>query len=170
MDGARALLDALPEQLAGQARRMMPSSEDEPDDDDAAASYAEVASVLVSDDAITGDAVADSGQPDDDGGTPPRVVIGAQRKLGVLFGLAYGCVPDSYAGNVPAQSLFGRPEDGQAASEPVWFSCDVNGAEGDETFTAKAVGWTSSRTSWLVIARDDATARSLITSLHEATA
>jgi hypothetical protein len=168
MDGARASVNALPEQFAGERRRLMPSPADEPQNDYAAASYGEVAAVLVSDDVIIGDAV-DSGERTDEGAAPPRTVVGAQRKLGVLFGLGYGCAPDSYAGSVAAEALFGRPElDQDPTSEQVWFSCDVDGAEGDEDFSAKAVGWTSSRTAWLVIARDDATARSLITSLHEA--
>lgn len=168
MDGARASLNALPERLAGETRRLMPSPGDEPEDDYAAASYGEVASVIVSDDVITGDAVDASGEQAD-GAVPPRTVVGAQRKLGVLFGLGYGCAPDSYAGNVAAEALFGRPElEQDRTSEQVWFSCDVDGAEGDEDFSARAVGWTSSRTAWLVIARDDATARSLIASLHEA--
>ena len=169
MDGARVALDALPEQLAGESRRMMPSPADEPEDDYVSASYGEIVSVLVSDDAITGDAVDDSGEPADAGAAPPRTVIGAQRKLAVLFGLGYGCAPGTYAGNVAEEVLFGRPElEQDETSERVWFSCDVDGAEGDEDFSAKAVGWTSSRTAWLVIARDDAAARSLITSLHEA--
>ena len=61
-------------------------------------------------DAIIHDAVHDSGEKLDEGAAPPRTVVGAQRRFGVLFGLTYGCSPGSYAGNVAAEALFGRPE------------------------------------------------------------
>jgi hypothetical protein len=54
------------------------------------------------------------------------------------------------------------------SSEPAWFSCEVDGAEGDEDFTGYAVGWTSGSTAWLVVAEDRQAARALITELGRA--
>ncbi len=52
--------------------------------------------------------------------------------------------------------------------QPIWFSCRIDGAEGAEDFTGHAVGWTSGKTAWQVVARDERTARQLVTALHEA--
>ncbi len=54
-------------------------------------------------------------------------------------------------------------------SEPVWFSCRMDGAEGNSALTGQAVGWTGGRkTAWLVIGRDEQFARTLIEALRQA--
>jgi hypothetical protein len=50
----------------------------------------------------------------------------------------------------------------------MWFSCKIDGAEGDDNFKGHAVGWTSKKAAWLVIAKDEKTARSLIAGLNGA--
>ena len=52
------------------------------------------------------------------------------------------------------------------SSKPMWFSCEIDGAQGDENFRGHAVGWISKKAAWLVIAKDEKTARSLITGLN----
>jgi hypothetical protein len=53
-------------------------------------------------------------------------------------------------------------------TKPVWFSCTVAGAEGDDTFTGAAVGWTSRHAAWLVLAHNPDAARSLVAALRSA--
>ena len=65
------------------------------------------------------------------------------------------------------------PHGGPGMSEhplkrPTWFSCRIDGAEGDEGFSGYAVGWTSKKTAWLVVAKDEKTARLLMAALQEA--
>lgn len=50
-------------------------------------------------------------------------------------------------------------------NQHVWFSCAIDGAEGDEDLTGHAVGWTSGETAWLVVAKDKAAAASLVDAL-----
>jgi hypothetical protein len=51
-------------------------------------------------------------------------------------------------------------------TKPVWFSCPINGAEGDDNFTGQAVGWTSKKTAWLVVAKDTTAAAAIVTALR----
>jgi hypothetical protein len=53
-------------------------------------------------------------------------------------------------------------------STDVWFSCIIDGAEGDDNFTGQAVGWTSKKTAWLVVADTQTTARNLVQALARA--
>ena len=46
----------------------------------------------------------------------------------------------------------------------MWFSCDS--AQGDDNFKGHAVGWTSKKAAWLVVAKDQKTARCLIADLR----
>jgi hypothetical protein len=50
----------------------------------------------------------------------------------------------------------------------VWFSCRVDGAEGDDEFSGYAVGWTSKKTAWLVVAQDQNATRGFVTALRDA--
>ncbi len=164
MEGARTSLAALPAEMNGEARELMPTlSDSEEGDGDqeagelAALSYGQELSVLVSDDTVSGQS-----------GTPPEVV-GAQGKLAAMFGLGYACDPETYEGTIERSPEFPVPGYAQVdAGTPAWFSCRIDGAEGAEDFSAQAVGWTSSKTAWLVVGPDDAAIRGLITALHEA--
>jgi hypothetical protein len=92
----------------------------------------------------------------------------ARHLVAARFGLVFAWSKNSYRGNA-----LPSPDNGYAeipAGEPVWFSCAVDGAEGDEDYKAHAAGWTSGKTAWLVVAPDSKTVRSLITALHKATA
>jgi len=52
--------------------------------------------------------------------------------------------------------------------KPVWFSCEIDGAEGDDNFTGYAVGWTSKHLAWLVVGPDKETTRTAVEALHRA--
>jgi hypothetical protein len=164
MEGARALLAALPAELSGQAREFMPTLSDSEEGGSeqeggeiAAVAYGQDLSVLVSDDTI-------SGEP----GTPPQV-IGPQPSLAAMFGLMYICDPDTYEGTIERHPEYPVPGMAEADAEsPAWFSCRIDGAEGAEDFSAQAVGWTSNKTAWLAIGPDDAALRELVTALHQA--
>jgi hypothetical protein len=164
MEGARTLLAALPAEMRGEPRELTPTLSDseegageEEGGEYAAVSYGQDLSLLVSDDAVAGEA-----------GTPPQVT-GAQGKLAAMFGLGYVCDPDTYEGTIEAHPEFPVPgysevDDTTAA----WFSCRIDGAEGAEDFSAQAVGWTSTKTAWLAVGPDDAAVRELVTALHHA--
>lgn len=89
--------------------------------------------------------------------------------MGAHFLMGYSCAKGSYRGTAkPAEGGLGpAPTDRQ--SGPVWFSCRIDGAEGDENHTGHAVGWLSGETAWQVLAADARTVRSLVTHLHQAT-
>jgi hypothetical protein len=94
----------------------------------------------------------------------------ANNLLSAAFGLVFACTKDSYRGTAPRPSY---PQGGPAVtkkplSSDVWFSCTVDGAEGDEQFTGQAVGWTSKKTAWLVVADSPSTARDLVDALARA--
>ena len=157
MAAAREVLAALPEDVGGEARELMPTEPDDAENDYAGVSYGERLSVLVSDDTF-------AGEP----GAAPEVV-GAQAKLAALFGTGFICDPGSYEGTIERHPEF--PVPGYAAvkaTTPAWFSCRIDGAEGAEDFSAQAVGWTSSKTAWLAVGPDEAAVRELVTALHEA--
>ena len=94
----------------------------------------------------------------------------ANNQLSAAFGLVFGCTKDSYRGTAP------RPSYPQGApgvtkkplSSDVWFSCTIDGVEGDDNFTGQAVGWTSKKTAWLVVADSQRTARELVEALARA--
>ncbi len=57
----------------------------------------------------------------------------------------------------------------EEGSKPAWFSCDpLTGEEPADDEWGHAVGWTSKKTDWLVYARDEQAARTLVTALHSA--
>lgn len=158
MDAAREVLDAMPEDLGGEARELMPTEGDDAVDELAGVFYGgERMHVLVSGDTL-------AGEP----GAPPQVV-GAQGKLAAMFGLVYVCDPDTYEGTIKPHPEFPVPGSSEVdAGTPAWFSCRIDGAEGAEDLTAQAVGWTSTKTAWLTVGPDDAAARALVTALHRA--
>ena len=164
MDDARTVLAALPAEMSGRARELMPTSDSEEGDgaaeggdEYAGVFYGQELSVLVSDDTFAG------------GPGNPRQVVGAQGKLAAMFGLGYTCDPDTYEGTIELSPEFPVPGQSEVdATTPAWFSCRIDGAEGAEDFSAQAVGWTSAKTAWLTVGPDDAAVRELVTALHHA--
>lgn len=153
VEGARALLAALPEDLASEARDDM-AVEAEFEEEFAFVSYGEGrTSVMASDGDFDGVPVAETD---------------AQDKLAAMFGLGYGCDVDTYEGTIAPDGIVpgAEPvEDGAVA----WFACRIDGAEGDDGFSAHAVGWTSTtEVAWLVVAPDEAAVRRLMAAMQEA--
>ena len=93
----------------------------------------------------------------------------APAALAVMFGLTMTCAEDSYAGTIPQSRYGGVPEmdlsGAYRSGEPWWFSCTVDGAEGDPGFTAHALGWASGDLGWLTTTPDRATTRALVDAL-----
>jgi hypothetical protein len=154
IEGARALLAGLPDDLAGEARDDL-AMEDEFEQEFAFVSYGGGhTSVMASD----GDFDGISEETD------------AQDKLGAMFGIGYGCDVDTYEGTIERNGIVPGP-DPVAADEVAWFACRIDGAEGDENFTAHALGWTSTtEVAWLVVAPDEEAVRRLVLSMQEAAA
>jgi len=94
-------------------------------------------------------------------------LLTADTLLAANFGLVYACAKKSYRGTIkPLRGGYGPGFGSKKSSKPMWFSCNIDAAEGDDNFKGHAVGWTSEKAAWLVIAKDEKTARSLITGLH----
>jgi hypothetical protein len=91
----------------------------------------------------------------------------ANNQLSGYFGLAYGCAAGSYRGTAPRPSYEsgGPGVTKKPLTSDIWFSCTIAGAEGDENVTGEAVGWTSKKTAWLVIADSETSARDLVQAL-----
>ena len=95
--------------------------------------------------------------------------MSAHDLLAANFLLVMACAEGSYQGTArPAEGGLGPAPGSKPGKEPVWFSCAVEGAEGDEDLTAHVVGWTSGKTAWQVLAPDEASLRSLVTVVHAA--
>lgn len=152
---AKPVLDRLPPTLGGRTLETYASPGEDGSGPDAGAQYGEDRTVTVSEEYTTEDTADGSEEP-----MTARDLLAA----GFLIGLA--CDEDQYRGNALPLGENGYPR--VAAGEPVWFSCPVDGAEGDEDFTAHAAGWTSGKTAWLVLAPTEEEVRSLVTALHEA--
>ena len=90
--------------------------------------------------------------------------------LAVMFGLGLACKEGTYAGTAPPSRWGGGPDiDRKHAYDPDkgawWFSCTIDGAEGDPQHTGHAVGWVSGDLGWLTTSPDKETARALTTAL-----
>jgi hypothetical protein len=157
--GAYKLFNALPQTLRGETLQVyyQPADKDEEFGATAGAQYGEATTISVSDEYITSD--TESGEPE---------LFTADQLLAASFGLVFGCAKKSYRGTI--QPLEGGSGPGfggsKRSSKPMWFSCKVDGAEGDDNFKGHAVGWTSRKAAWLVIAEDEKAARSLIAGLE----
>jgi hypothetical protein len=79
-------------------------------------------------------------------------LFSANNQLSTAFGVGYGYAKGSYRGTAtrPAYPQGGPGVTNKRITKPVWFSCSINGAEGDDHLTGQAVGWTSKKTAWLV--------------------
>jgi hypothetical protein len=150
----------MPRSLGGTKRKLYytPGDADEPSRD-AGVVYGRVGSVAVYEESETTDTA--DGKPQ---------LESANNQLSAAFGLVFGCAEDSFRGTAPRPPY---PHGGPGVtkkplSTDVWFSCTIDGAEGDDNFTGQAVGWTSKKTAWLVVADTQTTARNLVQALARA--
>ena len=105
---------------------------------------------------------------DTESGDPQR--LSAQDLMAASFGLVLGCAKGTYRGTAPSgEDGLGPAVPEKPSADPVWFSCAVDVAEGDDDFVGHAVGWTSGETAWQVLGPDEATVRSFVTVVHDAT-
>ena len=156
-EGAYELLVALPPTFRGEALDTYYSPAEEEYGASAGAQYGQAQSITVRDEYVSSD--TESGKPE---------LFTADQLLAATFGLVYGCDEKTYRGTIePLEGGF-APGYGSSprSSEPRWFSCRIDGAEGDDNFKGHAVGWTSKRAAWLVVAEDEKAARSLIANLE----
>lgn len=154
--GARSVLVAMPRRVAGQPREL---SVDPRDKEFASVTYGEKNSVVVAAGDVTGEPPGQKSKE-----------TSANNALSAMFGLGLGCAKGSYRGTAPRPSYSGG---GPAVttkplSKDVWFSCTIDGAEGDDRFTGNAVGWTSHRTAWLVEGQDRGTTQTIVEALRQA--
>ena len=155
--GASKLLNALPPTFRGETLETYYAPAEEDSGASAGAQYGQVNGISVFDEYVTSD--FESGKPE---------LFQAEDLLAASFGLVYACAEGSYRGSI---ELFGGEEEPDSdapkrSAKPGWFSCRIDGAEGDENFKGHAVGWTSKRAAWLVIAEDEKAARALIAGLE----
>ena len=154
-------MKSLPKTLGGESLRVdYQRGGEEGSGPQAIAAYGDGAGLTVADEFMTKD--TESGEPE---------LFSADDQLAASFGLVFACAKKSYRGTIkPLPGGYG-PGYGSSkkSSEPRWFSCKIEGAEGDDNFKGHAVGWTSKKAAWLVIAKDQKTARSLIAGLHSPT-
>jgi len=160
---AEPVLQSMPKRLVGQTRQVyvQPAQKEEGEAYGAngGVAYGEVVSLDLSEEYVTYDTA--SGKPE---------LFHANNLLAAGFGLGLACAKGSYAGTAPQHDDFPGPEViEKPLPRPVWFSCRIDGAEGDESYTGQAVGWTSGKTAWLVVGRDKRVVRKLVTALHRAT-
>ena len=155
IEDARALLKSLPKELAGETRELYVGPGDE---GGAGASYGKVGDVQVD----------EEGQGDID---PVVGQLRAYQLLQASFGLGAICANNTDKGTIPmpvpsyVEEGLPKPAAGVVnGSGPGWFSCQP--LEDDQW--GHAVGWTSKKTAWLVYARDEKAARTLVTALHSA--
>jgi hypothetical protein len=158
--GAYKLMNALPQTLSGEPLELTYQRGEEEFGAEANAQYGDRASLSVADEYVTSD--TESGKPE---------LFSSGDLLAARFGLVFGCAKRSYRGTI-------KPLDGglgpgfgssRESSKPMWFSCEIEGAEGDDNFTGFAVGWTSAKAAWLVIADDKKKARLVIAGLDAPT-
>ena len=153
---AKPVLDRLPKTFAGQRLETYASGAEQGSGATAGALYGEKVMLTVAEEYVSEDTAGGS-----------RTLLSARHLVAARFGLVFAWSKNSYRGNA-----LPSPDNGYAeipAGEPVWFACAVDGAEGDDSYTAQAVGWTSGKTAWIVVAPDSKAVRSLITALQKAT-
>lgn len=155
---ARTVVHRLPGSLGGQQKESgysAASDEEGGSGAEVSVGYGEAISLTVSEEYVTTDTA--DGKPE---------LMTARELLAVTFRLGLACAEDAYRGNaLPLDPGAARKI---PAGEPVWFSCAVDEAEGDEDFAAHAVGWTSGKTAWLVLAPDSDAVRTLVVALYGA--
>ena len=90
--------------------------------------------------------------------------------LSFMFGMGFACKKGSYAGTAPPSRYGGGPDiDSRGAYDPKkqawWFTCTIDGIEGDPTFTGHALGWVSGDLAWLVTTPNETTTQTLVTAM-----
>jgi hypothetical protein len=89
--------------------------------------------------------------------------------LAAYFLMGMTCAEGSYQGTArPSADGLGPARSGRPVRGPVWFSCRVEGAEGEATASGHVVGWTSGKVAWQALAPDEASLRTLVTAVHTA--
>ena len=153
---ARGVLKKMPKAHGGHPRLL---NVDPRDKEFATVTYGETDSVTVSGEYVTKDTA--DGKPE---------LFSANNQLSAMFGLGLGCARGSYRGTAPRPSYSGGGPGvtQKPLSKDVWFSCTIDGAEGDESFTGEAVGWTSKKTAWLVVAKDKPAIQATVAALRQA--
>ena len=153
--GVQALLDQMPERLAGKPMTGRPMSD---------GTYAQV---------VYG--------PPNKGGiavsvtSPGNEVKDPRTNLSVTFGMGSVCSKDSYVGTAPylkgATSRWGIPgweARGSSAPDDLWwFTCNFMAGD-DMTFTGHAIGWVSGDLAWLVTTPDKATTKATLAAMKSA--
>jgi hypothetical protein len=156
--GALKLLSALPQTFRGEPPEVLssPAEEEEEYGASASAQYGDDNSISVGDEYTTAD--TESGEPE---------LLTADVLLAIRLGLVFGCAKGSYRGTIePSEGGQGPGFESLAPSSKTrWFSCRIDVAEGEDDFSGHAVGWTSKKAAWLVIAEDEKAARALIANL-----
>jgi hypothetical protein len=87
--------------------------------------------------------------------------------LSFMFGMGFACKKDSYLGTAPQSRFGGGPDldDGKkfdAKKGVWWFSCTIDGAEGNPQLTGYALGWVSGELGYLITSPNKQTAKSLV--------
>ena len=150
--GVRALLEQMPDRLAGKPMKGSPMID---------ATYAHL-----------------SYGPANKGGiavlatSPDKQMKDPKTNLSATFGLGSVCRKESYVGTAPylkgATSRWGIPgweATGATARDDLWwFSCNFTAGE-VESFTGHAIGWVSGDLAWLVTTPDKATTKATLAAL-----
>jgi hypothetical protein len=87
--------------------------------------------------------------------------------------MGFACKKGTYVGTAPQSRFGGGPDFGQRGTfDPDkgvwWFSCTIDGAEGDPRFTGHALGWVSGELGYLITSPDKRTARGVVQAMIDA--
>ncbi len=150
LDGAQAVFDRMPEELAG-----MPSERPEFYGTSAGVFYGQgatgVAAYAMGTDADLTDPVSN---------------------LAAMFGMSMVCTDGTYAGTAAQSPSGGGPDITRRGASGTddgmwWFSCDFEATD-SEPFTGHAIGWVSGELAWLITAPDEDTTEMTVAALSEA--
>lgn len=147
----------LPRALAGQPRQLYGYEKADADGGPrAGVSYGDHVSLDISEEYLTKD--TPSGKAE---------LLTANDLLAASFLLGLVCDPTTYEGTAPSHGGgVGPAVTGKKSPQPVWFSCRIAGAEGNDNYTGQALGWTSGKTAWLVVGENKTAVRSLVGALR----
>lgn len=154
---AAPLLQALPKAFVGQPRQLYGNDKVNADGGPyAGVSYGDDVSLTVSEEYLSED--TPSGKAE---------LLTANDLLAAAFNMGLTCAPRTYAGTAPSHGGgVGPAVTGKRSAKPVWFSCRIAGAEGNDNYTGQALGWTSGKTAWLIIGNNEAAVGSIVAALR----